>query len=65
MAAYALDGNVVCFFQSARTFKTRYATFGSSDAASLDEGAMWPTAFALRTLTAADLGRGCGWPRAT
>src|SRR5437667_5009267 len=47
MPAYAKDGNVVCFFQSAQKFKTRYATFGFSDKANLDEGAMWPTAFAL------------------
>ena len=47
MPAYAMDGKVVCFFQSAQKFKTRYATFGFSDAANLDEGAMWPTAFAL------------------
>ena len=54
MPAYAKDGKVVCFFQSAQKFKTRYATFGFSDRARLDEGAMWPTAFALRELTAAD-----------
>jgi uncharacterized protein YdhG (YjbR/CyaY superfamily) len=53
MPAYARDGNVVCFFQCARKFKTRYATFGFSDKAHLDEGAMWPTAFALTELTAA------------
>jgi uncharacterized protein YdhG (YjbR/CyaY superfamily) len=53
MPAYALDGKVVCFFQSAQKFKTRYATFGFSDAANLDDGAMWPTSFALETLTAA------------
>jgi uncharacterized protein YdhG (YjbR/CyaY superfamily) len=53
MPAYARDGNVVCFFQSARKFKTRYATFGFSDKANLDEGTMWPTAFALKELTAA------------
>jgi uncharacterized protein YdhG (YjbR/CyaY superfamily) len=53
MPAYAKDGNVVCFFQSAQKFKTRYATFGFSDKANLDEGAMWPTAFALTELTAA------------
>ncbi len=57
MPAYALDGKVVCFFQSAQKFKTRYATFGFSDAANLDEGAMWPTAFALGTLTAAEEAR--------
>ncbi len=52
MPAYAKDGNVVCFFQSARKFKTRYATFGFSDKANLDEGTLWPTAFALKELTA-------------
>ena len=57
MPAYARDGNVVCFFQSAQKFKTRYATFGFSDKAKLDEGAMWPTAFALKELTAADEAR--------
>ena len=54
MPAYANDGKVVCFFQSAHKFKTRYATFGFSDAANLDDGAMWPTSFALKELTAAD-----------
>ena len=54
MPAYAKDGKVVCFFQSAQKFKTRYATFGFSDAANLDEDAMWPTAFALTKLTTAD-----------
>ena len=54
MPAYAKDGKVVCFFQSAQKFKTRYATFGFNDTANLDEGAMWPTAFALTELTAAD-----------
>ena len=54
MPAYALDGKVVCFFQSAAKFKSRYATFGFSDRANLDEGAMWPTSFALTELTAAD-----------
>ena len=54
MPAYAKDGKVVCFFQSAEKFKSRYATFGFSDEANLDEGAMWPTAFALTKLTAAD-----------
>ena len=54
MPAYAKDGNVVCFFQSAGKFKTRYATFGFSDEANLDEGAMWPTAFALKKLTASE-----------
>jgi uncharacterized protein YdhG (YjbR/CyaY superfamily) len=57
MPAYARDGKVVCFFQSAQKFKTRYATLGFSDEANLDEGAMWPTAFALRELTAADEAR--------
>jgi uncharacterized protein YdhG (YjbR/CyaY superfamily) len=52
MPAYAKDGKVVCFFQSARKFKTRYATFGFMHKANLDEGAMWPTAFALKELTA-------------
>jgi uncharacterized protein YdhG (YjbR/CyaY superfamily) len=52
MPAYAKDGKVVCFFQSAQKFKTRYATFGFSDKASLDDGAMWPTSFALKELTA-------------
>ena len=54
MPAYARDGNVVCFFQSAQKFKTRYATLGFSDKANLDEGRMWPTAFALQELTAAE-----------
>ena len=57
MPAYARDGKVVCFFQSAQKFKTRYATLGFSDEANLDEGAMWPTAFALAELTAADEAR--------
>jgi uncharacterized protein YdhG (YjbR/CyaY superfamily) len=57
MPAYAKDGKVVCFFQSAQKFKTRYATFGFTDAANLDEGAMWPTAFALKELTAAEEAR--------
>ena len=57
MPAYAKDGNVVCFFQAAQKFKTRYATFGFSDKASLDEGDMWPTAFALKELTADDEAR--------
>ncbi len=57
MPAYALDGRVVCFFQSAQKFKSRYATFGFSDAANLDEGNMWPTAFALVNLTAAEEAR--------
>ena len=54
MPAYAKDDKVVCFFQSAQKFKTRYATLGFSDAAKLDEGALWPTAFALKALTAAE-----------
>ena len=54
MPAYAKDGKVVCFFQSAQKFKTRYATLGFSDAANLDEGALWPVAFALKKLTAAE-----------
>jgi uncharacterized protein YdhG (YjbR/CyaY superfamily) len=54
MPAYAKDGKVVCYFQSAQKFKTRYATFGFSDKANLDEGAVWPTSFALKELTAAE-----------
>lgn len=54
MPAYARDGKVVCFFQSAEKFKTRYATLGFMHEAKLDDGAMWPTAFALRELTAAE-----------
>jgi len=54
MPAYAKGGKVVCFFQSAQKFKSRYATFGFSDEANLDEGAMWPTSFALKKLTAAE-----------
>jgi uncharacterized protein YdhG (YjbR/CyaY superfamily) len=54
MPAYARDGKVVCFFQSAAKFKSRYATLGFSDEANLDDGAMWPTYFALKELTAAD-----------
>ncbi len=57
MPAYAKDGKVVCFFQSAQKFKTRYATFGFSDKANLDDGALWPTAFALKELTAAEEAR--------
>jgi uncharacterized protein YdhG (YjbR/CyaY superfamily) len=57
MPAYAKDGKVVCFFQSAHKFKSRYATFGFSDNANLDEGAMWPTSFALKELTAAEEAR--------
>ena len=51
MPTYARDGKVVCFFQAAETFKSRYATFGFNDAANLDDGAMWPTSFALKELT--------------
>jgi uncharacterized protein YdhG (YjbR/CyaY superfamily) len=54
MPAYARDGKVVCFFQSAAKFKARYATFGFNDTANLDEGNMWPTSFALKELTAAE-----------
>ena len=54
MPAYALDGKVVCFFQSGQKFKTRYATLGFSERAKLDEGSMWPTSYALQKLTAAD-----------
>jgi uncharacterized protein YdhG (YjbR/CyaY superfamily) len=54
MPAYAKDGNVVCFFQSSHRFKTRYATFGFSDKANLDDGTVWPVAFALKEMTAAD-----------
>ena len=57
MPAYAKDSNVICFFQCAQKFKTRYATLGFSDKAKLDEGAMWPTAFALAELTPADEAR--------
>jgi len=57
MPAYAKNGKVVCFFQSAQKFKSRYATFGFSDEANLDDGAMWPTSFALKELTAADATR--------
>ena len=57
MPAYARDGKVVCFFQSGQKFHTRYATLGFSDTANLDEGAMWPCAFALRELTAAEEAR--------
>src|SRR3989304_3286222 len=70
MPAYAKDGKVVFYFQSAQKFKSRYATFGFSDEANLDEGAMWPTSFALKELTAAEeakigaLGeRAVGWGR--
>ncbi len=54
MPAYAKDGNVVCHFQNAQKFKTRYSTLGFSDKANLDEGAVWPVAFALKGLTAAE-----------
>jgi uncharacterized protein YdhG (YjbR/CyaY superfamily) len=57
MPAYTRDGKVVCFFQSAQKFKTRYATLGFSDKANLDEGAMWPVAFALKKLTATEEAR--------
>src|SRR5947208_6100574 len=57
MPAYAKDDKVVCFFQSAQKFKTRYATFGFSDKANLDDGAMWPAAFALQELTATEEAR--------
>jgi len=57
MPAYAKDGKIVCFFQPAQKFKTRYATLGFNDAANLDEGAMWPIAYALTELTAADEAR--------
>ena len=57
MPAYARDDKVVCFFQSAQKFKTRYATFGFSDKANLDDGRLWPIAFALKELTAAEEAR--------
>jgi hypothetical protein len=57
MPAYARDGKVVCFFQSAQKFKTRYATLGFSDAANLDDGTLWPVTFALKELTAANEAR--------
>jgi uncharacterized protein YdhG (YjbR/CyaY superfamily) len=57
MPAYAKDGKIVCFFQPAQKFKSRYATFGFNDDANLDDGAMWPTSFALTELTAADEAR--------
>ena len=57
MPAYARDGKVVCFFQSAEKFKSRYATLGFSDEANLDDGAVWPTSFALKELTATDEAR--------
>jgi len=57
MPAYAKDGKVVCFFQSAQKFKSRYATLGFSDTANLDKGSMWPTSYALTKLTPADEAR--------
>ena len=57
MPAYAKDGKVVCFFQAADKFKSRYATFGFNDVANLDDGALWPVAFALTELTATDEAR--------
>ena len=63
MPAYAKGGKVICFFQSAQKFKTRYATLGFMHDANLDEGAMWPTAFALKELTAADEARICALVR--
>jgi uncharacterized protein YdhG (YjbR/CyaY superfamily) len=57
MPAYAKDGKIVCFFQTAQKFKTRYATLGFSDSANLDDGAMWPTSYALTELTAAEEAR--------
>jgi uncharacterized protein YdhG (YjbR/CyaY superfamily) len=57
MPAYAKDGKVVCFFQSAQKFKSRYATLGFSDEANLDDGAMWPTTFALKEMTPAEEAR--------
>ena len=57
MPAYARDGKIVCFFQTAQKFNTRYATFGFNDAANLDEGGMWPVAFALKELTATEEAR--------
>jgi uncharacterized protein YdhG (YjbR/CyaY superfamily) len=57
MPAYAKDGQVVCFFQSAQKFNARYSSFGFNDTANLDEGTMWPTSFALKELTAAEEAR--------
>jgi hypothetical protein len=57
MPAYAKDGKIICFFQSAQKFKTRYATLGFNDTANLDDGAMWPTAFALKELKATEEAR--------
>jgi uncharacterized protein YdhG (YjbR/CyaY superfamily) len=59
MPAYAMDGKVVCFFQSAHKFNTRYSSFGFNDTANLDEGAMWPVAFALKELTATEEAKIC------
>ena len=64
MPAYAKDGKVVCFFQSAQKFKTRYATLGFSDQANLDDGHVWPVAFALKELTAADEAKIAEMPKA-
>jgi uncharacterized protein YdhG (YjbR/CyaY superfamily) len=57
MPAYSKDGKVICYFQNAQKFKSRYSTFGFSDQAKLDEGAMWPTSFALKELNAAEEAR--------
>jgi uncharacterized protein YdhG (YjbR/CyaY superfamily) len=57
MPAYAKDGKIICFFQSAEKFKSRYATFGFNDSANLDDGAMWPVAFALKKLTTTEEAR--------
>ena len=57
MPAYTQDGKVVCFFQAAAKFDARYATLGFNDAANLDDGAMWPTSFALKEMTAAEEAR--------
>ncbi len=54
MPAYSKDGKVICFFQDANKFKARYATFGFSDKANIDEGSMWPTSFALKKITTAE-----------
>ncbi len=61
MPAYAQDGNVVCFFQSAQKFKARYSTLGFTDKANLDDGEMWPNSYALRTLTTATRRRSPNW----
>src|SRR3954452_530307 len=63
MPAYAKDGKVICFFQNASKFKARYATLGFSDKANLDDGAMWPTSFAMTKLTAADEKRIRAWAK--